>query len=353
MATDSNSPTEQRKLEHIRINLQEDVQGKGVSGGFDTYRFAHRALPEIDLAAVSTRCCVFDHPLDSPLLISSMTGGVPRALEINQNLARAAQRLHVAMGLGSQRVALEKPDAEAYFRVRDLAPDILLFANLGAVQLNYGYGVEECLRAVEMVGADALFLHLNPLQEALQPEGNTNFAGLAARIGAVCRELRVPVVIKEVGWGITADVAAQLADLGVAAIDVAGAGGTSWSEVERHRAPSELRRRIAGSFAGWGVSTAECLIQVRRAIPHLPVFASGGMRSGVDVAKAVALGATLAGLASPVLRAASESAEAAHDELFAVTEELRICMFCTGASALSDLAEPGRLVRATAGVETV
>jgi isopentenyl-diphosphate delta-isomerase len=349
VTADSKSPTEQRKLEHIRINLQEDVQGKGVSNGFEVYRFEHYALPEIDLAAVSTRCELFGRALEAPLLISSMTGGVPRALEINQNLARAAQRLRVAMGLGSQRVALEKRDAEVYFRVRDLAPDILLFANLGAVQLNNGYGVDECLRAVEMVGADALFLHLNPLQEALQPEGNTNFAGLAARIGTVCRELRVPVVIKEVGWGITAGVATLLAGVGVAGIDVAGAGGTSWSEVERHRAPSELRRRIAGSFCGWGVSTAECLVQVRRALPDLPVFASGGMRTGIDVAKAIGLGASLVGLASPVLRAASESAEAAYGELYAVSEELRISMFCTGAGTLHDLAQPGRLVRAPGG----
>jgi isopentenyl-diphosphate Delta-isomerase len=342
---ESSSPTEQRKLDHIRINLQEDVRSKGISNGFDAYRFAHRALPELDLSRVSTHCDLFGRALDAPILVSSMTGGVPRALEINQNLARAAQRLHLAMGLGSQRVALEQPDAEIYFRVRDLAPDILLFANLGAVQLNYGYGVEECLRAVEMVGADALFLHLNPLQEALQPEGNTNFAGLAERIGVVCRELKVPVVVKEVGWGISAQVAARLADLGVAGIDVAGAGGTSWSEVERHRAPSELRRRIAGSFAGWGISTADALVEVRRALPNLPVFASGGMRTGVDVAKAIGLGASLVGLASPVLRAAAESAEAAYDELYAVNEERRICMFSTGAATLNDLQSPDRLVR--------
>ena len=347
MTTDGNSATEQRKLEHIRINLQEDVQAKGVSSGFEAYRFEHRALPEIDLAGVSTRTALFGRELGAPLLISSMTGGVPRALEINQNLARAAQRLRVAMGLGSQRVALEKRDAEAYFRVRDLAPDILLFANLGAVQLNNGYGVDECLRAVEMVEADALFLHLNPLQEALQPEGNVNFARLAERIGAVCREMRVPVVVKEVGWGITAAVATTLAELGVSGIDVAGAGGTSWSEVERHRAPTEIRRRIAASFSGWGVGTADCLVEVHRALPHLPVFASGGMRTGIDAAKAIALGAALVGLASPVLRAAAESAEAAYDEVFAVDEELRISMFCTGARTLGDLVTSGRIMRAS------
>ena len=347
MNAEEKSPTEHRKLEHIRINLQEDVQSKGISNGFDAYRFVHRALPELDLVDVSTRCELFGCVLDAPLLISSMTGGVPRALEINQNLARAAQRLRLAMGLGSQRVALEKRDAEMYFRVRDLAPDILLFANLGAVQLNYGYGVEECVRAVEMVNANALILHLNPLQEALQPEGNTNFSGLADRIRDVCREIHVPVVVKEVGWGISAQVATLLADLGVAGIDVAGAGGTSWSEVERHRAPSDLRRRIAGSFAGWGTATADCLVEVRSALPELPVFASGGIRTGLDVAKAIGLGASLAGLASPVLRAAADSAAAAYDELYAVGEELRICMFCTGAATLLDLGSHGRLIRSS------
>jgi isopentenyl-diphosphate Delta-isomerase len=344
MSQDPSSETKRRKAEHIRINLEEDVRGKNIVTGFDSYRFVHQALPELNLGDVRTELDLFDHRLNAPLLISSMTGGVPQALEINKNLARAAQRLGLAMGLGSQRLALERSQFESFYRVRDEAPDILLFANLGAVQLNYGYGVEECMRAVEMVGADALFLHLNPLQEAVQPEGNTNFAGLAARIGDVCRALTIPVVVKEVGWGISHDVAIALAGAGVAGIDVAGAGGTSWSEVERHRATSSAQQRVAGTFASWGISTADSLRSVRQAVPQLPLFASGGVRNGIDVAKAIALGASIAGLASPLLRAAVESSSAVHDELTAIVAELRIAMFCIGAQSLVDLRGTSRLL---------
>jgi isopentenyl-diphosphate delta-isomerase len=331
------SGTAQRKEDHIRINLEEDVRSKGITTGLEAYRFIHQALPELDLTQVNTSCTVLGHALGAPLLISSMTGGVSRALTINRNLATAAQRLGLAMGLGSQRVALEQAEVAALFQVREVAPDILLFANLGAVQLNYGYGVGECLRVVEMVQADALILHLNPLQEAVQVGGNVNFAGLLARIGEVCRALPVPVVVKEVGWGISEDVARALVGVGVAAIDVAGAGGTSWSEVERHRADSPRRARVSSAFASWGIPTAESLLAVRRAAPQLPIVASGGMRGGVDVAKAVALGASLVGLASPVLRAATVSVDAVLDELSAVLDELRICMFCIGAGSIESL----------------
>jgi len=341
--------TARRKADHLRINLEEDVRAKGITAGFEAYRFIHQALPELDLAAVRTGTTIFGKRLGSPLLISSMTGGVAQAGLINRNLATAAQSLGVAMGLGSLRLALEHPDTAALFQVRDAAPDILLFANLGAVQLNYGYGPKECLRAVQLVGADALFLHLNSLQEALQPEGNVNFSGLAARIAAVCAALPIPVIVKEVGWGISADVARLLSEAGVAAIDVAGAGGTSWSEVERFRAGSPRQAQVSRAFSSWGMSTVESLLAVRDATPHLPVFASGGIRSGVDVAKAIALGASLVGLASPVLRAATESAEAVQEELQATIEELRICMFCIGVGsieALQGATSLGRLVAA-------
>lgn len=334
--------TARRKEDHIRINLEQDVRS-GLRTGLEAYRFVHQALPDLDLACVDTGRTLFGRQLGAPLLISSMTGGVRRAGTINRNLAIAAQDLGVAMGLGSQRVALEQPDLAALFRVRDVAPDILLFANLGAVQLNYGYGVEECLRAVEMVGADALFLHLNPLQEALQGGGNVDFGHLLPKIAEVCRGVAVPVLVKEVGWGISAEVALALADAGVAGIDVAGAGGTSWSEVERYRADSAMRARICATFASWGIGTAESLRNVHASVPGLPVFASGGLRDGVDVAKAIALGASLAGLASPVLRAATISAEAVVEELTAVIEELRISMFCIGAANLQDLRQTAHL----------
>ena len=335
----------QRKDDHLRINLEEDVRSKGVTTGFERYRFVHQALPEIDLDIVDTHCTVLEKALAAPLLISSMTGGIARASAINRNLASAAQKLGLAMGLGSQRVALEHCDLRPLFEVREVAPDILLFANLGAVQLNNGYGTEECLRAVEMVRADALILHLNPLQEAVQPEGNVNFSGLLERIAMICRELPVPVIVKEVGWGISEDVAHALALTGVAAIDVAGAGGTSWSEVEHFRADSARRARVSRAFASWGIPTAESLLAVRRGAPELLALASGGIRDGIDVAKALVLGATLVGQASSVLRAATVSVAAVEDELSATIDELRISMFCIGARSLADLRRTSHLQR--------
>ena len=216
-----------RKAEHIRINLEEDVSSD-LTTGLERYRFIHQALPEINLEDIQTGQMIFGRLVKQPLLISSMTGGTPQAAGINRILAQEAQAAGIAMGLGSMRTALENPDVLPTFDVRKYAPDILLLANLGAVQLNYGYDVEQCQRAVDLVGADALILHLNPLQEALQPEGDTRFAGLLEKIEQVCRRLTVPVVVKEVGWGISGEAAASLALAGVAAIDVAGAGGTSW-----------------------------------------------------------------------------------------------------------------------------
>ena len=326
-----------RKSEHLRISLEEDVRFRGLTTDLERYRFLHRALPEISRDEIELATTLLGKELRAPLLISSMTGGTEEAAEINRNLARAAQAYGLGMGVGSQRAALEEPSLDYTYRVRDVAPDILLLANLGAVQLNYGYGVEECRRAVEMIGADALILHLNPLQEALQPEGNTDFAGLLAKIEALCRALEVPVVVKEVGWGISEEVARLLAEAGVAAIDVAGAGGTSWSEVEMRRAESESARRIAESFADWGIPTAESIQMARRGAPRTTIIASGGIRTGVDVAKAIALGADAAGMASPFLKPATVSAEAVGERIREVLEELRTAMFCVGAKNLQEL----------------
>ncbi len=237
------------------------------------------------------------------------------------------------------------------FRVREVAPDILLMANLGAVQFNYGYTVDECRRAVEMIEADALILHLNPLQEAVQPEGDGNWRGLLGKIEAVCRTLGKPVVVKEVGWGISAETARRLIGAGVSAIDVAGAGGTSWSQVEMHRAPTERLRRLAGAFADWGIPTAASLVAVREVRQSLQredvqLFASGGIRSGIDIGKCAALGADLVGLAAPFLKKAVDSAEAVAEEMDLLIAELRIVMFCSGAENIAALRAPGVLVRA-------
>ncbi len=330
------TPIGHRKADHLRINLEEDVRSRR-STGLERYHFLHQALPELDLEAVDTGVTVFGKRLRAPLFISSMTGGTPEAQVLNRRLALAAQATGIAMGVGSQRAALEHPELAATFQVRRYAPDILLFANLGAVQLNYGYTVDHCRRAVEMIEADALILHLNPLQEAVQPEGDTRFAGLARKIEAVCRALPVPVIVKEVGWGISPQAARMLAEAGVAAIDVAGAGGTSWSQVEMHRAQSEAQARLAAAFADWGIPTAESIRYVRQAAPGVLVFASGGLRTGVDVAKSLALGATLAGMAGAFLKAAAQSTEATVETIQLVQRELQVTMFVVGAADIPAL----------------
>jgi isopentenyl-diphosphate delta-isomerase len=268
-----------------------------------------------------------------------MTGGTAEARTINRNLALAAQAAGVAMGIGSQRAAIENPSLAETFQVRPYAPDILLFANLGAIQLNYGYGVSECQRAVEMIEADGLILHLNPLQEAVQPEGDRNWRGLTVKIEGICRELPVPVVVKEVGWGLSPEVVRQLASAGVAALDVAGAGGTSWSEVEYHRAPTGTHARVAAAFADWGLTTLESLVVARREAPEIPIIASGGIRDGIDVAKVIALGARLAGIAGPFLKAAVQSSEVVEAKIAEMVTVLRIAMFATGAANLAELSE--------------
>ena len=336
---------DRRKADHIRINLEEDVQFPGLTNGFEGYRLIHQALPELNLTEVETGVAFLGKRLQVPLLISSMTGGTEAARAINRNLARGAQARGIAMGLGSQRTGIEQAETADTFRVRDLAPDILLFANLGAIQLNYGYTVDQCCRAVEMIEADALILHLNPLQEALQADGDWQWKGLLGKIEAVCRAVGVPVVAKEVGWGISEGTARRLAEAGVAALDVAGSGGTSWSEVEYHRAPTDRLRRLAKIFADWGIPTAETLLMAQRGAPGLPLIASGGMRNGIEAAKALALGATAVGIASPFLKAAAASADEVIETIEQFALELCTAMFCAGAGSVAALREPGRIVR--------
>ncbi len=341
---------DQRKADHIRINVTENVQFPTLTTGLERYRLVHQALPEVNLSEVCLEVALFGKRVHAPLLISSMTGGTDQAAYINRNLAEAAQAQRVAMGVGSQRAGIEHESVRQTFDVRNVAPDILLFANLGAVQFNYGYTVDQCRRAVEMIDADALILHLNPLQEAVQPEGDVKWRGLLGKIADVCAQLGKPVIIKEVGWGISAQAARRLIEAGVSAIDVAGAGGTSWSQVEMHRAPTERLRRLAGAFADWGIPTAASLAaaaQVRAELGREDVhlFASGGIRTGQDIVKCAALGADLVGLASPFLKAAMESAEAVAEEMELLTAEARIAMFCSGAESIDALRRPGVLVK--------
>lgn len=308
-----------------------------MSTGFEDYQFIHQALPEIDLDNVDLSTKLFGKKLKAPLIISGMVGGIEEARRINRNLAQAAQVLGMAMGVGSQRCAIDDETTAFSYRVRRVALDVLLFANLGAIQLNNGYGVDECRRSVNMIEADALVLHLNPLQEALQSGGNTNFADLLNKVEWVCHELPVPVIVKEVGCGISDDVVRKLVSIGVAGIDISGAGGTSWSEVERYRTHTQMGNNIAASFASWGIPTAESIRMVQCVANRFTLIASGGIRTGLDVAKAIALGADAAGMATPLLKAANESAESVIVALREIIGGLRIFMFCIGVSCLMEL----------------
>jgi isopentenyl-diphosphate Delta-isomerase len=337
--------TQSRKADHIRICLEGDVQCDAVTTGFERYRFCHNGLPEVDRDDISLQTTFLGKSLQAPILISSMTGGTDQARQINRTLAEAAQAWGLAMGVGSQRVAIEQPELAETFKVRSIAPDILLLANLGAVQLNYACGVDDCRRLVEELEADALILHLNPLQECIQPRGDTKFAGLLAKIERLCAQLPVPVIAKEVGNGISGALAERLVNVGVTAIDVAGAGGTSWAKVERDRAETSLQRQLGQSFANWGIPTADCLVQVRERLPEVPLIASGGLLSGIDAAMAIALGADLAGLARPLLQAACESPECLGDRLDLLLAELTTVMFCTGCGEISALKRSGVLER--------
>jgi isopentenyl-diphosphate delta-isomerase len=340
MTANSLSPeivTQARKADHIRVCLEENVQCDQVTTGLERYRFTHCCLPEINRTDIDLTSAFLGKSLGLPLLISSMTGGTDQAQMINTRLAQVAQHYGLAMGVGSQRVAVENPGVMNTFDVRRHAPDCLLFANLGAVQLNYGYGLAECQRVIDGLTADALILHLNPLQESVQTGGDTNFGGLLTKIESLCDRLPIPVIAKEVGNGISAPMAQRLLNAGVTAIDVAGAGGTSWAKVEGGRAQDLRQRRLGQTFADWGLPTADCITAVRAIAPDVPLIASGGLRNGLDIAKALALGADLVGLAHPFLTAAHDSLEATIALVDFLQEELATVLFCTGQATIPAL----------------
>ncbi len=343
--TNYSAATESRKADHIRICLEEDVQFRQTTNGLERYHFDHCCLPEIDRSEIDISTTFLGKLMNAPLLISSMTGGTQEAKTINCRLAKVAQHYRLAMGVGSQRVAVENSNVSDTFAVRKYAPDILLFANLGAIQLNYNYGLDECLRVVDLLEADALILHLNPLQECIQPKGDTNFRGVLDKIETLCQKLPVPVIVKEVGNGISAKMAHKLIGAGVTAIDVAGAGGTSWALVESERADNVLQRRLGRTFADWGVPTADCITGIRQIAPDVPLIASGGLRHGVDVAKAIALGADIAGLAMPFLQAATSSEATLYDLAKVLIAEISTVLFCTGNATLEQLQHSDSLLK--------
>lgn len=327
-----------RKNGHVDAVLSGGVNADRITAGFERIRFEHCALPELDLDAIDLSTRFLNFQLKAPLLISSMTGGPSRAQDINANLAKAAEALGIALAVGSQRIAIETDDSNGLDqRLRHFAPSIPIFANVGAIQLNYGYGVAELQRAIEMIGADALILHLNPVQEALQTGGDRNWAGLGDKIGAVCKALDVPVIVKEVGFGVSVSVARRLVELGVSAIDVAGAGGTSWSAVEGALSEDPTIRQLAEAYRDWGIPTTRAIERVRLACPETPLIGSGGVKTGLDAAKALRLGADLVGQAGSVLHSSTQSVDAVIAHFETVIEGLRLACFATGSQDLSAL----------------
>ena len=330
-------PTNERKLRHLRA-IEGDPDTDRRKFYFDDIQLKHRALPELDLAKIDPSTEFMGKHLSFPLLISSMTGGDhDLARTINQNLAVAAEKTGVAMGVGSQRVMFSQPGARNSFELRKHAPTALLFANLGAIQLNHGFTLDQCEEAVAVVGADALILHLNPLQEAIQPSGNTNFEKLSTRIIHIAEHLTRPVVLKEVGAGISAEDVRRVADKGIRYIDVAGAGGTSWSRIEQDSLAEEECDHLGLTFQDWGIPTPQALMALKKYRDQITLIASGGIRSGLDMIKAMILGASLCGMAAPLLKPAIESSDKVVEVIHRLKREFVTAMFLLGAGRVKDL----------------
>lgn len=334
--------TAQRKVQHLKI-FETDPNVDRNSAAFGTVELTHRALPQLDLNDCDTGCDLFGYRLKFPLIISSMTGGSHEITQtINRNLAIAAQECNVALAVGSQRVGFDDPAAQVSFDLRKYAPTVPLISNLGAVQLNYGFDVDHCNKAIETLGADAIYLHLNPLQEAIQPEGNTNFANVAEKVAEVVEHCNKDVVLKEVGCGLsTTDIELGL-EAGIKYFDIAGAGGTSWSRVEHHRRTNTGSTDTLGlTFQDWGITTVEALRQAARMRTEsqltFDLFASGGLRNGIDMVKSLILGARACGLAAPLLKPAMTSAQATVDTIAQLYNEFRIAMFLLGIDRVESL----------------
>ncbi|MFZ4163901.1 type 2 isopentenyl-diphosphate Delta-isomerase [Brevundimonas sp. NPDC058933] len=326
-----------RKDQHLDVVLSGGGR-HALASGFDDWRFVHEALPDLDHAKIDLGADFLGRRLQAPLLISAMTGGPARAEAINARLAEAAQHLGIALAVGSQRAAIEGEATGGLDRsLRDRAPDTPILANIGAAQLTRGFGVEQARRSLDMIGADALVVHLNPLQEACQPEGDRDWWGVGAALQALIRDLDAPVLVKETGAGISAVTAQRLIAMGAAGIDMAGAGGANWGLIEGERAVDQADKVHAAAFAAWGIPTARAIAEARNALPEALIIGSGGVRDGVDVAKAVRLGADLVGMASGVIQAATISTEAVVDHFQTVIRQLRTVCFCTNAAGLPAL----------------
>jgi len=336
-----------RKIDHLDISMEENVQARHVTTGFEDVTLIHRALPEIDHDRIDLTTRFLNHKFSAPIMVEALTGGVEKATKLNAAIAVAVEKLGLGMMVGSQRAAIEDSKLERTFSVaREKAPNAFLIANLGGPQLAGKYGVREARKAVEMIEADALAVHLNPLQETVQPEGERGYKGLADKICQITKALDVPVIVKETGAGISGEDAKKLEAAGVAAIDVAGLGGTSWAAVEYHRAKrlgDEFHQALGEAFWDWGIPTVASLIETGQSV-HMPIVASGGIRSGIDATKAIVLGASLAGMAQPILDPAFHGATRVEEKLAFVIEELRTAMFLVGADSIQKLGKAPAIV---------
>lgn len=326
--------TSERKLDHIEVCLEEDVEAKFKTTGFEDIDLIPKTSPELDLDDVDISADLFGKSLDAPVLICPMTGGHERGKEINLTLAEAAQKMSIGLGVGSQRAAVEDPGLEDTYRVREVAPDVLLLGNLGAVQFNRGYGIEEAERAIEMIDADALGIHFNALQESIQPGGDTDFEDTLNSIDNVVSNLDTYVYVKETGAGINGSMAKLFAESGFDAVDVSGAGGTSWAGVEAFRESSNSR--VGGVFWDWGIPTAVCTAEVSASV-DVPVISSGGVRTGLDAAKALALGADFVSVGLPLFRASVRGVDRVVEWLRDFIHELKIAMFLTGSEEVESI----------------
>jgi len=332
----------ERKADHIRICINKDVQARRITTGFEDVFFIHRALPELNLEDIDLSVEVFGHKFSAPIMISSITGGAQEALKINASIAEAVEELGLGMGVGSQRAALENPDlGRTYSIVRKKAPNAFLAANIGAPQITRSYTMRELQKAVEMIEADALIIHLNPLQEAIQPEGEAYYMGVLEKIKEAAESLDVPIIVKETGAGISAEDARKLESVGVAGIDVAGAGGTSWAAVECYRASERgdyFAEHVGREFWDWGIPTVVSIVEVTQSV-NISVIASGGVRSGLDIAKAISLGADLSGFALPILEPAVKGSDKVKEKIKMFIQQLRTSMFLVGAGSTKRLRE--------------
>lgn len=333
----------QRKTEHIRLCLTGNVEGVNKTTGLEGIHFIHNALPEINFDDITLKTSFLGKQLKAPFLVSSMTGGSELATKINQNLALAAEEKGWVMAIGSTRAFLESDQYKESFLIREQAPTVPLIVNIGAVQFNYGYGPEECQRIIDKTGADSIVLHLNSMQEVVQDGGDLNFENLLPKIEKVCKTLDAPVGVKEVGFGIDGTVAEKLYNAGISYIDVAGAGGTSWSQVEKLRARDKMKKAAAEAFNNWGIPTKDCIVSVRSKLPEAPLVASGGMNTGVDAAKAITIGADIIGFARHLLKAATESPEAVLQTMEQIELEMKMVMFGIGVKNLEELKNTKRV----------